>query len=264
MNTRVYYFSGTGNSLYVARRIQEKLGETELIKITAALLKNPPTVVADGVGIVFPVYAWGPPGLVVQFLKRVTIKQPQYLFMVATNGGGPENALFSTQNLLHKKGLTVHAAFDLTMPGNFITGGNPPSVTEARALLQAQEPELAKICDMIAARQAHPATGVASISGKLKTSFVHPLFLLGASKQGKKFSATTACTGCGICANVCPVNNITLNSAKQPVWGAQCEFCLACIHWCPAQAIESGNATQGRNRYHHPDVTSKELMAQPA
>lgn len=260
MNPQIYYFSGTGNSRYVAKRIQDKLGETEIVKITAALRDNPPTVAADVVGIVFPVYAWGPPNMVAQFLKRVTIKQPQYVFVVATNGGGPENALLSTNNLLQKKGLTVHAAFDLTMPGNFITGGNPPSPTEARALLQKQEPELTKICDMIAARQPHPATSVATLTGKLKTTFVHPLFLLGAPKQGLKFSATTACTGCGACAKICPANNITLNSDKRPIWQAHCEFCLACINWCPAQAIESGKATEGRNRYHHPDVTLAEFQ----
>ncbi len=112
---------------------------------------------------------------------------------------------------------------------------------------------------MIATHQPYPGTGAATIFGKLKTTLIHPLFLMMAPKQGKKFSATAACTGCGVCAKVCPVNNIALNREKRPVWEAHCEYCLACINWCPAQAIESGKATQGRNRYHHPDVTAAEL-----
>ena len=261
MNTMIYYFSGTGNSLAVAKSIQTKLGaDAELTKITAALRDNPPRIAANVVGIIFPVYAWGPPQLVEQFIKRVDITQPQYLFLVATHGGGPENALAYAANVLRRKQLRVDAAFDIQMPNNYITGSNPSSAEDARALIQRQASALETIALNIKEQRKIPVASTPSLFGKIKSRVIHPLFTANAFRQGKKFTVSDACTHCGVCAKMCPVENIRLNQQQTPEWGTRCEWCLACINWCPARAIESGDATAGRNRYHHPDVARHEMM----
>jgi ferredoxin len=257
MKKTIYYFSGTGNSLYVAKKIQAHLDETELIQITSQERDKRPSIQADMLGFVFPVYAWGPPKLVEEFIKTAHVDTPAYLFAVATNGGGPGNTLKYTEKLFKKKGLKLDGAFDIKMPNNYITGSNPSSPEEAKTLLEAQLPQISDICARIAGQEKRAAAG----DGRLKTAFIHPLFTTFAGKQqGKKFSASEKCNACGICEKLCPVNNIHLNSEKQPTWGTACEFCLACINWCPTQAIESGTATKGRNRYHHPGIHVKELF----
>ena len=55
------------------------------------------------------------------------------------------------------------------------------------------------------------------------------------------------CTGCGLCAERCPLNNIRLQD-KVPQWGNSCTHCMACIDGCPAQAIEYKKATAGKSR----------------
>ena len=259
MKNRIYYFSGTGNSLYVAKHIQEKLGAADLIRITPALCAAEPVVEADGLGLVFPVYAWGPPVIVEKWLKTAAIKKPAYLFIGATHGGGPESALKYVAKILLRKGLPPDSAFALTMPGNYIVGSNPPDGEQMRPILAAADAKLSAIAAKIARQEKMPVAG-SSFPGSLKTSVIHPLFARFIHAQDKKFFATDKCTGCGVCGKVCVVQNISFNAAHTPEWQHRCEYCLACINWCPAQAIEYGEATRQRNRYHHPEIRVAELI----
>ena len=65
------------------------------------------------------------------------------------------------------------------------------------------------------------------------------------------------CSGCGLCVQLCPLNNITLKNGK-PVWGGGCTHCMACICSCPARAIEYGRKSRGKPRYFCPEYTPKQ------
>ena len=257
MKKAIYYFSGTGNSLYVAKKIQAQLDAAKLIQISSKERDKSPSITADILGFVFPVYAWGPPKLVEEFIKASQFAQPGYLFVVATHGGTPGNVLKYTEKLFKKKSLNVNGAFDIKMPSNYITGSNPSSLEEAKTVIEAQLPKLSAISTAIAEQQQKAASG----DSMLRTALIHPVFNAFAGKQqGKNFSVSDTCTGCGVCEKLCPAENIRLDSDKKPSWGPACEFCLGCINWCPAQAIESGATTKGRNRYHHPEIHIEELF----
>jgi ferredoxin len=212
---------------------------------------------ADLLGLVFPVYAWGPPLIVKEFLKHADIRKPGYFFALATHGGGPGNTLPLVDKLLKKRGLALDAGFELQMPNNYITGSNPSSQEEARKLTETQTPKLKEICNTIVQRQSGPVHS----KGAIGTTLAHPLLAFFAKQQGKKFSVSKECSHCGICEQLCPVGNIRMNAEKLPEWGKECEFCLRCINLCPVKAIESGNATKGRNRYHHPEIRMEEFFA---
>ena len=62
------------------------------------------------------------------------------------------------------------------------------------------------------------------------------------------FAAGEGCTGCGNCARLCPLGNISMRG--RPEWGGDCTHCMACICHCPAAAIEYGRKSVGRRRYH--------------
>ncbi|HBF40164.1 MAG TPA: 4Fe-4S ferredoxin, partial [Firmicutes bacterium] len=74
----------------------------------------------------------------------------------------------------------------------------------------------------------------------------------------RNFTVNEKCNGCNTCEKVCPVKNIQIADGK-PWWQGHCEHCLACIQWCPQEAIQYGSATVHRKRYHHPEVLVKEL-----
>ena len=77
---------------------------------------------------------------------------------------------------------------------------------------------------------------------------VNPIFYKFFVKANA-FAASSACIGCGQCAKRCPMNNITLKDSK-PVWGRNCTHCMACICYCPKEAIEYGKKSVGQPRYH--------------
>jgi Pyruvate/2-oxoacid:ferredoxin oxidoreductase delta subunit len=66
--------------------------------------------------------------------------------------------------------------------------------------------------------------------------------------KDKAFMAGSGCTGCGLCVEKCPLNNISLVGGK-PAWGGNCTHCMACICYCPEEAIEYGSASKGKFRY---------------
>jgi ferredoxin len=70
-----------------------------------------------------------------------------------------------------------------------------------------------------------------------------------------------ACNHCGTCGRICPTRNITVTGSGVG-WGRDCTQCYACIHWCPMGAIEIGGRTAGKPRYHHPDITLRDMLDQ--
>jgi ferredoxin len=74
----------------------------------------------------------------------------------------------------------------------------------------------------------------------------------------KNFITNADCNGCGLCARVCPVNNINIADGK-PLWLHHCENCLACYNWCPNKAIGGGVAQKGYY-YRHPKVKIAEFI----
>jgi ferredoxin len=77
----------------------------------------------------------------------------------------------------------------------------------------------------------------------------------------RRLRATAACNHCGTCGRICPTRNITVTDDTVH-WGNACVQCYACIHWCPNEAVEIGGRTVGRQRYHHPDVTIRDMLDQ--
>lgn len=66
--------------------------------------------------------------------------------------------------------------------------------------------------------------------------------------------------GCGICTKVCPQSNIVLTDKKACI-GNACAACLACMHYCPQQAIEVDHKpTLPERQYHHPNIRLKDMI----
>ena len=73
---------------------------------------------------------------------------------------------------------------------------------------------------------------------------------------------TKRCVGCGICKQVCPVDNIVIGSGIAVRRNAKCEYCLACAHHCPQKAITIKRGEKNPNaRYRNKDVSLEEIIA---
>ncbi len=252
----IFYFSGTGNSLHVAKTIAEAQNE-ELIFIPKEFDDKDNTfnyqVKKDQViALVFPVYAWGPPEMVTDFIKKMQISgEKPYLTLILTCGQDEGETTQFVKELLGEKGLKLDSAFTLTMPNNYIIGADVDSKEEIARKLELTDQKLIEINATIKNRVRGVFHTKPGTMAGLKSRLIHPFFTSQA-RGTKKFFATDACTRCGLCVEVCPVHTISL--FDKPVWGDQCTRCLACINRCPEEAIQYGKGTKKRGRYVHPDL----------
>jgi ferredoxin len=257
MSTKIFWFSGSGNSLYMAKRIAQALGDAELVPIAGSVGRI--EELPRRFGIVFPVYAWGPPGIVADFMQNLPDGETEYVFAVATCGGSPGSAMAIAKKMLLGRGITLDAAMTVRMVENYPPMGGAPDSVKQEAILTDAGSEIDGIVASI-------KDGFHGVSGKNNAFFsllgrvVYPLFRKNVSRQADKFLSDGKCTSCGVCVKICPVGNISLDEEGRPVWGDRCEQCFACFHWCPEKSVQFGKKTEDQVRYHHPGISLGEMM----
>ena len=135
----------------------------------------------------------------------------------------------------------------IIMPENYIAMFNAPQKEQARSIVEQAEPALQRVLAQLKAGQEFPPPRE-NLYDRFMSGPVNPIFYKFFVKANA-FTASSACIGCGQCAKLCPMNNVTLKDGK-PVWGKVCTHCMACICYCPVSAIEYGKKSVGQPRYH--------------
>jgi len=260
MQTKIFYFTGTGNSLAVARNIADELGDTELISISKVINEN---IIMDTpkVGLVFPVYMWGIPNMVVDFVNTIDITEDQYVFAVTTCAGQPGETLIQLQKMLQKKGTDLQAGFAVREAPNTIQEDNifikiAMLIERNSKIARSGKERLSEIVNVIKNKKEHkPET-----SSPLLNHFGNLIYGMAINRINTmgKFWADEKCNLCLNCQRICPSNNIEIVNDK-PHWSQNCEFCQACVQWCPKEAIHIKNEDLNR-RYHNPEIKVKDIM----
>jgi len=247
----IYYFSATGNSLHAASVIASRYSQSELVKINGRNINEHPD--STMVGFVFPVYMGGVPAIIDTFLKDFPFRQDVYYFSVATYYTYKGQALSVVNKILKSKKAELSYANYIPTVGNCLKEYEVAEEKRPHILERADE-VTRQIAEDISMKVLKQTAKNCSASEKLHKSAFNLFF----KDTHKKFTVENTCIGCGLCAKVCPVNNILLTD-KKPQWGSACEACHACIHWCPKQAVNMGK-TKGRLRYHNPSVKLSNLV----
>lgn len=258
MSTIIYYFTGTGNSLYCARRIGDLLGDTTLVPMQAeseemALQK------ADSIGLVFPVYAFGLPNVVKRFIKSLSPdNKGKYFFAVATSGGRVAGALVLARRMLRARGFRLSAGFSVIMPTNMIALYET-SEEKKKKLFDSMEKKVREIVSEVKSHEYHAVETGTMTDRILRTGILYRSASPFIKLMDHIFKVDQGCIGCGLCSQVCPVHNIEIKNGM-PMWNHQCEMCFSCLNLCPKQAIQYGKMTEGKQRYKNPFVEVKDLM----
>ena len=241
-------FSGTGNSRYVAGLLADVLGE-EILALNRRFLDDGSTAALRGrVVWVFPVYSWGVPPVMLEAIARYARGDAEN-YAVATCGDDVGKMPDMLRRAFMAKGAYVRGIWSVIMPNNYVAmkGFDVDSDEVASAKIAAAPGRVASIAREIAAGVDNVTDVTAGKFAWLKTWVVYPWFVKHAMLP-KKFHAGKNCVGCGLCAKVCPMENIEMENAH-PCWSDRCAFCLACYHACPHHAVAYGHATEGKGRY---------------
>lgn len=238
----IFYFSGTGNSKWIAEQLAEITGDS-----CASITDETPNLSGKKtvLGLVFPVYAWGAPEPVVEFAKQCKKERLEFTFGVCTCGAEAGNTMEKLEKV-----FPMNSCYSIVMPNNYVMGSDLESEDVVREKIQKAKEKLNVIGQQIIKQQTVHEVHHGSLAW-LKSSLVHFGFEHFA-RTTKPFFVTDQCISCGKCAEICPANTITLVDGK-PVWGKTCYQCTGCINRCPVGAIQYGKGTQSRTRYYFPE-----------
>ena len=244
----ILYFSGTGNSNYVAKRIADALGD-EIVNLNDRIKSGDTSPVETGERqiVVTPTYAWRIPRVVRDWLLKTELRGARLAWFVMTCGSEIGNADRYNRDLCTEKGLACMGTTQIVMPENYIAMFSAPQADEARQIVAQAEPSIDRAIAAIQSNQPFAPTRN-NLYDRFMSGPVNPIFYKCFVKADA-FAVSSACIGCGQCAKRCPMNNVTLKDGK-PVWGRNCTHCMACICYCPKEAIEYGKKSVGQPRYH--------------
>lgn len=262
----IFYFTATGNSLYVAKKLAQAQNESfELISIPQEMDRSEALVYEDdAIGVVYPIYGHMMPTLVKDFLKRASFKT-SYFYFVLTYGARHANAVELCMDDAKECGITPNYISTLLMVDNWLPNFD---MEKQRALIPEKhiDEELERICEEVSTRKIwiEPVNDVDRAA--------HEQFL----SSGLSFDAKNLehfleiyaeeCTGCGTCAKVCPAGCIRINdegvAVRHALEGDGCNACLACIHACPSGAIELPlGEVNPQARFRNEHITLQELIS---
>lgn len=253
-------FSGCGNSKFVANELSRLTGDT--IQFINPGDDHPVVNLqpSEPLGIVCPVYAWAVPRLVTEYIKRLkilhadTLTNPEsvsYCYLACTCGDNVGRTPERLARVLRSKGIRLNAAFSFVMPETYINipGFHLDSDSNAARKIAAVRDRLPQV----AARILNRDNVIDVERGKMpivNSYILNPLFY-GLLITDRKFTVSDDCVRCGKCAEVCQLNNISIEGGR-PVWHGNCTNCMACYHHCPSNAIHFGKATKGKGQYVFP------------
>lgn len=264
----VYYFSGTGNSLQIARKLAERLPNAKLIPIISCLGMERIETKGDAVGIVFPLHAFTLPVPVRSFLKRADLASAGYIFAAATKGGSPGIAYQDLNKMLRKKGKTLNAYFEFKAANNLIVMHGLDSPEEIAENEARAEIDLEAFAQTVRAMRDLPWKDAELnwLTEKIVFPFVGHFMLPALGQSVYPLCAGSACTGCGTCERVCLSGRIRMKGGR-PEWrkDIKCCYCFACINYCPAKAIQIRRTkTKTSGRYHREGIGAEDIAAQKA
>lgn len=243
----VLYFTGTGNSKFVAVALAEALGDT-VSSINAvmrrgeqlSLYSEKPYV------IVAPIHAWRYPAAVEKMLLEADLQGCRDVYCVASMGENSGNAGKALEKLFRGKGMNFKGFCGVVMPNNYIPGWDVDTEEEVREMLTAAVPKVQLLAEKIKAGETiskddkTPLAGL--MSGLVNYGFRN--FML----KNQVFEVAETCIACGVCAASCPTSNIFIYDGKA-TFGENCASCYSCLHRCPVQAINIKDKTENRGRY---------------
>jgi ferredoxin len=253
----IFYFTGTGNSLSIAKQLAEQL-DAKLESIVS-YMNGKRQIEDDLIGLVVPIHCMDIPRIAKIFLRDAKFPKKSYIFGVVTCGAIDGNALHHMTEILAEKGLELSYGTTIYLPDNSIVF--PTDSEKKGQMLKDQPSRIETICANVKQRTVNAHT----LDKTLKHRVMSKCLTIGLKSIYKIKSKTVSkstCIQCGICEKICPSSAIQKENDTYKI-ANDCENCFACAHWCPTRAISLGKLTPNdKTHYTHPKVTVHDIMIQ--
>lgn len=242
---KIFCFSGTGNSLYAARKIAAETGAEVCNMRDLAQCDD------NFIGFVFPTHYFGLPKNVYSFLENIIISNKNaYIFSVTVYGGFSPGVNGAVDKLLKKQGLRLSYGAKVIMSSNYLPIFKANDSNKLWKRADKRLDEIARDVKNLVLKRL----GAYTIFNKIAQRIYPP----NMGNCAENFTVND-CNSCGLCERVCPNDNITLENGA-PKFGEKCGHCLGCLNVCPADAIDYGKSTRGKRRYKNRRISAEEII----
>ncbi len=233
----LYYFSGTGNTKWIAD-VFKRCFKRHNIDLDLLSIENIEEVKLKEFNFLIigaPVYAEAQPRIVDNFLRKIpNSKKGLKTIVYATQGGNSSAAPYIMAKNLEKKGYKILVQAPIKMPNNYYFAlGKEPTFNDQQEILINAENKIKKLVeDFMNNKMKKESSLVRMNLGKVCSKF----FTRMLPKLSKNITATSDCMKCGLCLMNCPKSNITFEDGKA-AFHSKCMLCLRCIYICPVNAV---------------------------
>lgn len=256
--TVIFYFSQSGNSLYVAKKIASKLENAILVSIPEAVNNNHYKYVNyEKIGFIMPLYFMGMPGIVKNFISKLEISKNSYCFSIVTQALTKGRIFYDIDKLLMEKGGGISYSKYMNFPDSYIKWAEGPKKNTVHKKIEKADKNLELAAYKILNKENFRDKEGIILRGC--SLLVYSIWKSRLKSMGKNFKVSNSCIGCGTCEKTCPTRNIKLKEGK-PVWSNKCGDCMACVQHCPKKAIYFNSRTINKRRYINPNIKLKELL----
>ena len=258
MKSIIYYFSGTGNNLAIAKRLADELGDTTILPISSLLQNKAIPEEYGWVGFTAPSYYSHVPPYVEACMKDVVYAEKQKVFLIAGCGGNRGLAIQDMRKQVHNSNKEVSLEYMVILPGNYITSYNALPMWYQKFTTRLSYRKIHQIAQDIKQDRKRKSLREGFFYNKKYEEELQKV-IGDYGQMGRQFTINDDCTLCGACLKVCPTKNITINDGKV-IHGDTCNLCMGCIQWCPCKAVDYQGKAKDRNRYHHLDISKQEFF----
>ena len=275
--TVIYFFSGTGNTLFLARELCRRIPDATLVPIAALRDQRQVVPGCKTIGFCFPNHGGQLPTAMRKFVEKLKLAGDEYLFALVSSGGTGCNAFETINKVVKENAPRLRGEFLIQVPSfnpktdDLSTLPSEHDIEEFRRTVPAK---LDRIADAVINEKTEtvsdaPPYRLPWIIAKL-VPFVLRVVERFPSFQKAYFYADPSCTGCATCVRVCPTCRITVKD-RTPTWDATvpCYFCHACLAFCPVGAVQvtpkliwAGSKTTTNPRFTPPLAAIEEIARQ--